>query len=147
MLYKRRPNKKLMLLIFSVMISWSSFSQTVTKKDSLKTIQLTSPIAKLVVKDLIKGDAASDEVKAMQTILTVTNDKLLAQSDLVFNLKLQTNTLQSIIEQKNGQIKTQEELSKELQKALKKANRQKKLYQIGSAVGAAAILLNVLGGK
>jgi hypothetical protein len=129
------------------MISWSSFSQTVTKKDSLKTIQLTSPIAKLVVKDLIKGDAASDEVKAMQTILTVTNDKLLAQSDLVFNLKLQTNTLQSIIEQKNGQIKTQEELSKELQKALKKANRQKKLYQIGSAVGAAAILLNVLGGK
>lgn len=101
----------------------------------------------MVVKDLIKGDAASDEVKAMQTILTVTNDKLLAQSDLVFNLKLQTNTLQSIIEQKNGQIKTQEELSKELQKALKKANRQKKLYQIGSAVGAAAILLNVLGGK
>lgn len=101
----------------------------------------------MVVKDLIKGDAASDEVKAMQTILTVTNDKLLAQSDLVINLKMQTATLQSIIEQKNGQIKTQEELSKELQKALKKANRQKKLYQIGSAVGAAAILLNVLGGK
>ena len=101
----------------------------------------------MVVKDLIKGDAASDEVKAMQTILTVTNDKLLAQSDLVINLKMQTATLQSIIEQKNGQIKTQEELSKELQKALKKANRQKKLYQIGSAVGAAAILLNVLGSK
>ena len=101
----------------------------------------------MVVKDLIKGDAASDEVKAMQTILTVTNDKLLAQSDLVINLKMQTATLQSIIEQKNGQIKTQEELSKELQKALKKANRQKKLYKIGSAVGAAAILLNVLGGK
>lgn len=101
----------------------------------------------MVVKDLIKGDAASDEVKAMQTILTVTNDKLLAQSDLVINLKMQTATLQSIIEQKDGQIKTHEELSKELQKALKKANRQKKLYQIGSAVGAAAILLNVLGGK
>ena len=101
----------------------------------------------MVVKDLIKGDAASDEVKAMQTILTVTNDKLLAQSDLVINLKMQTATLQSIIEQKDGQIKTQEEMSKELQKALKKANRQKKLYQIGSAVGAAAILLNVLGGK
>ena len=101
----------------------------------------------MVVKDLIKGDAASDEVKAIQTILTVTNDKLLAQSDLVSNLKMQTATVQSIIEQKDGQIKTQEELSKELQKALKKANRQKKLYQIGSAVGAAAILLNVLGGK
>ena len=99
------------------------------------------------MKDLIKGDAASDEVKAMQTILSITNEKLLAQSDLVVNLKLQTSTLQSIIEQKDGQIKTHEELSKELQKALKKANRQKKLYQIGSAVGAAAILLNVLGGQ
>lgn len=125
----------------------NSFSQTVTKKDSLKTIQLTSPIARLVVKDLIKGDAASSEVQAMQKILTVTNDKLLAQSDLVFNLKMQTATLQSIIEQKDGQIKTQQEMSDELQKALKKANRRTKLYKIGSAVGAAAILLNVIGGK
>ena len=145
MLLKKRQKGNLMLLIISVMISWSSFSQTDIEIDSSKTIQLTNPIAKLVVKDLIKGDAASDEVKAMQKILTVTNDKLLTQSDLVSNLKLQVNTFQRIIDQKDEQFNTQKELQNDLESALKKANRQKKLYQIGSAIGAAAILLNVLG--
>ena len=145
MLLKKRQKGNLMLLIISVMISWSSFSQTDIEIDSSKTIQLTNPIAKLVVKDLIKGDAASDEVKAMQKILTVTNDKLLTQSDLVSNLKLQVTTFQRIIDQKDEQFDTQKQLQDDLESALKKANRQKKLYQIGSAVGVAAILLNVLG--
>lgn len=145
MLLKNKQKSNLMLLIFSVMISWSSFSQTDTEIDSSKTIQLTNPIARLVVKDLIKGDAASDEVKAMQKILSATNDKLLTQSDLVANLKMQVSTYNGIISQKDEQFKTQQELSKDLEKALKKANRTKKIYQIGSAIGAAAILLNVLG--
>lgn len=145
MLLKKRQKGNLMLLIISVMISWSSFSQTGTEEASSKTIQLTNPIAKLVVKDLIKGDAASDEVKAMQKILTVTNDKLLTQSDLVSNLKLQVTTFQRIINQKDEQFDTQKQLQDDLESALKKANKQKKLYQIGSAVGVAAILLNVLG--
>ena len=81
----------------------------------------------------------------MQKILTVTNDKLLTQSDLVSNLKLQVNTFQRIIDQKDEQFDTQKQLQDDLESALKKANRQKKLYQIGSAVGVAAILLNVLG--
>ena len=123
----------------------SSFSQTGTEKDSTKTIQLSNPIAKLVVKDLIQGDASSKELDAMVKLISVTNDKLITQSDLVANLKFQTSTLNSIILQKDNQIETTAQLSKDLQAALKKANRQKKLYQIGSAIGGAAILLQVIG--
>ena len=122
----------------------SSFSQTGTEKDSTKTIQLSNPIAKLVVKDLIQGDASSKELDAMVKLISVTNDKLITQSDLVANLKFQTSTLNSIILQKDNQIETTAELSKDLQAALKKANRQK-LYQIGSAIGLAAVLLQVIG--
>jgi len=125
-----------------VMMSWKGFSQTDTIP---KPIVLTKPVARLVIKDLVKADAAAKEVQAMQKILTVTNDKLLTQSDLVLNLKTQVINFQRIVEQKDGQIKTQAELSAELQKALKKERRTKKLYQIGSAIGAAAILLNVIG--
>jgi hypothetical protein len=123
------------------MICLSSFSQTGTEKDSTKTIQLSNPIAKLVVKDLIQGDASSKELDAMVKLISVTNDKLITQSDLVANLKFQTSTLNSIILQKDSQIETQAELSKDLQSALKKANRQKKLYQIGSAIGGGAVIL------
>lgn len=144
MLSKKKLNKSLMLSIISVMICLNSFSQNDTKADSLKTIQLSNPVAKEVIKDLIQGDANSKELEAMIKLVTVTNEKLVTQSDLVSNLKLQTNTLNNIILQKDGQLKTSAELSDELQSALKKANRQKKLYQIGSAIGAAAILLQVI---
>jgi hypothetical protein len=123
------------------MICWSSFSQSDTKVDSLKTIQLSNPVAKEVIKDLIQGDAASKELEAMIKLITVTNEKLITQSDLVSNLKLQTSTLNTIILQKDSQLKTSAELSDELQSALKKANRQKKLYQIGSAIGGGAVIL------
>jgi hypothetical protein len=75
--------------------------------------------------------------------LTETNEKLLTQGTLVANLKTQVENYQSIIEKKDSQMVTAGELSKELQKELKKQARAKKLYQIGSTVGviATAILI------
>jgi len=118
-------------------MSWKGFSQNDTIS---KPIVLTKPIARLVIKDLVTGDAAERQIQAMQQILKVTNDKLLTQSDLVLNLKTQVSTYQRIIEQKDNQFKTQEQLSEDLQKALKRERRTKKLYQIGSIIGAAAVI-------
>lgn len=119
-------------------MSWSSFSQSVT--DSTQ-IQLTKPIAKLVIKDLIQFDGLSQEMQAMQTILTETNEKLNTQGMLVANLKSQVTNYQSIVEQKDAQMVKATELSKQLQKELKKQARAKKLYQIGSTVGVVATAL------
>ena len=123
------------------MISWNSFSQNAT--DSTQ-IQLTKPIARLVIKDLIQFDGLSKEMQTMQIILTETNDKLNNQGKLVSNLKIQINNYQSIIEQKDAQMVKATELSKELQKELKKQARTKKLYQIGSTVGVVATALLLL---
>lgn len=120
------------------MMSWSSFSQNVT--DSTQ-IQLTKPIARLVIKDLIQFDGLSKEMQTMQTILTETNNKLVTQGTLVANLRTQVNNYQSIIEQKDAQMIEASNLSKELQKELKKQARAKKLYQIGSTVGVVATAL------
>ena len=120
------------------MMSWSSFSQSVT--DSTQ-IQLTKPIAKLVIKDLIEFDGLSKEMMTMQTILTETNSKLLAQGTLVTNLKTQVTNYQSILDEKDAQMLEASKLSKELQKELKKQARTKKLYQVGSTVGVVALAL------
>ena len=120
------------------MMSLKSFSQTDT---SSTKIQLTKPIAKLVIKDLIQFDGLSEEMQTMQIILTETNDKLLAQGNLVANLKTQVENYQSIIEKKDSQMVTADELSKELQKEIKKQARAKKLYKLGTTVGAVAVAL------
>jgi hypothetical protein len=118
-------------------MSWSSFSQDVTENQ----IQLTKPVAKLVIKDLIQFDGLSKEMQTMQTILTETNNKLLTQGTLVANLKTQVENYQTIIDKKDSQMVKASELSKDLQKELKKQARQKKLYKIGSTVGAVALAL------
>ena len=121
-------------------MSWNSFSQSVT--DSTQ-IQLTKPVAKLVIKDLIQFDGLSQEMETMQIILTETNDKLLTQGNLVANLKTQVLNYQSIIEKKDQQFSTQEELNKRLQQDLKKQKIRTKLMGgagIAIAIGAAVLI-------
>ena len=67
------------------MMSLKSFSQTDTLTS---TIQLTKPIAKLVVKDLIQLDGMSKEFETLQNVLSETNLKFDEQSKLVVNLTL-----------------------------------------------------------
>ena len=141
MLSKSKLKNSLMLLTLSVMMSWNSFSQSVT--DSTQ-IQLTKPIARLVIKDLIQFDGLSEEMQTMQTILTETNNKLLTQGTLVANLKTQVENYQKIISKQETQLDTSEELSDQLQKELKKQARTQKLYKVGSIVGAAALGLLIV---
>ena len=140
MLSKKKLGNNLMLLIFSVMMSWNSFSQSVT--DSTQ-IQLTKPIARLVIKDLIQFDGLSEEMQTMQIILTETNNKLLTQGTLVANLKTQVETYQNIIDSKDQQFDTQAELNKKLQTDLKKQKLRTKLMGgagLALAIGAAVLI-------
>ena len=120
------------------MMSLNAFSQNDT--DSTK-IQLTKPIAKLVIKDLVQFDGVSKELLTIQDILDETNNKLNTQSELVTNLKTQVLNYQNIISNKDDQMEQARLASESLQKALKKERRAKKLYQVGSAIGGGAILL------
>lgn len=121
------------------MMSLNAFSQT--DIDSTQ-IQLTKPIARLVIKDLIQFDGLSQEMQSMQEVLNETNNKLLVQGELVANLKTQVKNYQQIVDKKDLQIQTSKDLSTELQKELKKQATLKKTFQFGTViVGAAAILL------
>ena len=120
------------------MMSLNAFSQTDT--DSTK-IQLTKPIAKLVIKDLIQFDGLSVEMQTMQTILTETNNKLITQNELVTNLQFQNNNLEAVIRDLNKKYDTQASLTKDFEVALKRQKRQSTIYKIGTTVGAAAVLL------
>jgi hypothetical protein len=124
-------------------VSWSGFSQTAT--DSVK-IQLTKPVAKLVIQDLIKFDASYMEIETLQQILKETNLKIDTQNELNTNLKSQIETYRTMLSTKDEQLDTSQDMSKELEKAYKKERRLKKFYQITSMVGGAAILLLLVNG-
>ena len=138
MLLKKKHKLNLILLIGLVMMSWKGFSQSDT---SSSTIQLTKPVARFVIKDLVQFDGLTKEMQAMQEILNETNNKLNTQGDLVANLKTQVLNYQSQMEKKDNQLNAQKNATQSLQKSLKKERRKTKMYQIGSAIGGGAVLL------
>jgi len=119
-------------------MSYNSFSQTDT--DSTKIV-LTKPIAKLVIQDIIGGDQLKIQLKTTEELLAETNNKLDTQGLLVVNLETQINNYQGIIDDLNSKSKIQDDLSKDLEKALKAQRRRTFLYKIGTIVGGTATLL------
>ena len=122
-------------------MSFSSFSQTVI--DSTKIV-LTKPIAKLVIQDIVVGDQLKLKLKTLEEILNETNGKLKTQTLLVKNLESQVLNYRGIVTDLNSKSSIQNDLTKDLEAALKKANRRTKLYKIGTTVGAVALGLLII---
>ena len=116
--------KKLMPLILLMMMSLQSFSQTVT--DST-TIQLKRPIVKLVIKDLIKGDGAKEELSLSIGKINLLEQKVILKDSVIKNLNFQIGNFESIMLTKSDQLSLSQELSKRLQNDLKKQKLKTKL--------------------
>ena len=141
MLYKMKLKRNLILLIAIIGISFKSFSQTDTVPS---TVLLTEPVAKLVVKDLVSYDGLLAESKAVREQLTALNGKVITLEEVIQNLQLQLENRNSVLVKKDTQILEYQNMSEDLKKEVKRLSRIGKIYKIGSAIGAAALLLNVL---
>ena len=130
--------KRLIVLIILTMMSFTSFSQTDTDSTS---IRLQVPIAKLVIKDLITGDAAKQQLIVTDTILQKKDIQLHAKDTIISNLNLQIVNFNKIIATKDKQKQIQENLQKDLEKALKKAKRREFLYKVGTIAGGVFTVL------
>lgn len=143
MIFNKKLKRNLTLLITLVGLSYSSFSQTGTKTTSTvkrdSAVVLITPIAKLVVKDLISGDQFKKELLTTRDLLEQTNSKLQTQTLLVTNLEGQVNNYEGIIKDMQEKYNVQSSLSQELEKALKKQKRTTFLYKVGTTVGAVAV--------
>ena len=124
--------KNLILLVPILLLSLSSFSQTDTSK-----VVISTPIAKLIVKDLILGDECREELK-------LTQDKVLKlqsreqQKDTIINLLEQKDTNnQFIINSQTSQLQLSQQLSQELHKELKGQRNKTLLWKVGTILGIA----------
>ena len=115
---------KWMLLVLLMLASLKSSSQTVT--DST-TIRLKKPIARLVIKDLIKGDGNKQEIILLGDKISILNQKSILKDSIISNLDLQINNFNSILFQKSNQLEVSQELTKKLQLDLKKQKFKNKL--------------------
>jgi hypothetical protein len=119
-------------------VSYNSFSQTAI--DSTKIV-LTKPVAKLVIQDIVVGDQLKIQLSTVEELLGETNLKLETQSFLVTNLESQVLNYKNIVADLNSKSDIQNDLSKDLEKALKAQRRRTFFYKVGTIVGGVATVL------
>ncbi len=131
--------KKLMLLMITLFTTYLSFSQTVTKTDTI--VPLKVPTAKLVIKDILSGDGAKTELKEVYKMLDEKNLQigLYKQKDSLKDEKI-TN-LNVIIDKKDQQFSLEREKSNSLLKELKAQKFKTAIYKAGSGI---ALIMTVL---
>lgn len=115
-----------------------SFSQTVTKTNIDTIVPLKVPVAKLVIKDLIKGDGAVVEIKELNKVIGLKDEQLnlFKQKDTLKDQKI--SNLELIITKKDQQFDLERAKSESLLKELKGQRRKTFLYKVGSYVGIIA---------
>ena len=112
-----------------------SFSQTVTKTNVDTIVALKVPVAKLVIKDLMKGDGAVAEVVELNKVVSLKDEQigLYKQKDSLKEQKI--GNLELIINKKDEQFGLERQKSESLFKELKGQRRKTFLYKVGSFVG------------
>jgi hypothetical protein len=105
---------------------------------------LKEPVARLVIKDLIKGDGIGLELKETQQLLFLEQQKIVIKDSIILNLESKIKNLDVIISKKDEQFALEREKSESLLKELKSEKRKTFLFKVGTYVGIAATGLLLL---
>jgi hypothetical protein len=125
-------------------MTFTSFSQTDTKIKQDSIVPLKVPIAKLVIKDILKGDGAIQQLEETEKVLSLTNEKLVLKDNVIKTLNSKVTNLEYIINQKDEQFGLERQKSESLSKEVKRARRSAFFYKIGSFVGIITTTLFLL---
>ena len=132
--------KKLKMLIFLMITSWSCFSQIAI--DSI-SIQLEKPIAKLIIKDLLIGDSYRTELSLVNTKINLLEQKVFLKDSIIFSLNTKSSNFENILYTKQDQLSISQELTRNLQTDLKKQKLKTKLFG-GTGILIAAGVIFIL---
>ena len=82
------------------------------------------PIAKLVIKDLLTGDAAKRQLVVTDTILQKKDIQLTVKDTIISTINLQIANFNKIINTKDKQKQIKENIQTDYKQALRKAKRR-----------------------
>ena len=118
------------MLTLLLLTSLSSFSQTDTTKVRLKV-----PVAKLVIKDIIKGDGCHLELKETQEKLIKTEEREKEKDVHIVFLEEKDKNNNFMLGKKDEQLKVSEELTNSLHKEIKGQRTKTFLWKVGTYAG------------
>jgi hypothetical protein len=130
--------KNLIPLILLLTLNFNSFSQIVTDTTIIK---ISTPVARLVIKDLVRLDYQTKEISLLNDKINLLENKIILKDSIILNIKEQIHNSNLIIEKKDKQLEVSQNLSQKLQKDLKKEQRKNKILSSSNIVWVVLILI------
>jgi hypothetical protein len=134
--------RKLIVLTLLLLTSLSSFSQTDTTKPTTSSdttkVRLKVPVAKLAIKDILKGDGCEVELKLTQEKLIKTEEREKEKDSHIILLEEKDKNNNFMLGKKDEQLKISEELTNSLHKELKGQRTKTFLWKVGTYAGILA---------
>lgn len=121
-------------------MSFKSFSQT----DTQPYVKLTTEQARQVIKDIIAGEAAIQQVELQSRILSEKDITIATLDSLVGIQKEKINYGANAIASLESLTHTQTDQIDALEKSFKKANRWRKVFKTGFVVTSVALITLIL---
>ena len=121
--------KRLITLIILITVSFKSSSQIDTTK-----ILLEEQIARLVIKDLIDGDGAREELAITQEKVSLLNQKIDLKDSVIKYKALQISIWDAVMMKKDSQLVSAKEMVKIMEKDLRKQETKTKLAIFGTII-------------
>ena len=120
-------------------LSLTAFSQTGTN-NQVKCFPV--PVVKQIMKDLLSGDEAKLQLKLSDSLLRVTENKVIIQDSIISDMKLKEENYQKELKLAQDKLAITEDYNHQLEKDLKKQKVKNKFTSILS--GTALIVLSTL---
>ena len=104
-------------------------------------IQIQSNIAKLVVTDLIEGDSAKEQIKALAKEADLLMANLIVKDSIIKKNDGIIMNYEEIVGTRDEQLKVASDLSKKLNTDLKKQKAKTKIFQMGTGTAILGVLI------
>ena len=85
------------MCLATVILSWNSFSQTVTEVKDTSHIVLSTEVARMVAIDLVRGDAAIEQNGILLQKVSALDSLVVLQSDQIALLEDQDDTKEELL--------------------------------------------------
>jgi hypothetical protein len=129
--------KKLIVLIAILTTTLTAFSQTDTSKEPVKSFPIST--VRKIIKDLKSGDEAKAQLKLSDSLLVVTEGKVVLKDSVINTMKIKEVNYVNIIGAQNDKYNVLEGYTKKVELNLKKEKVKGKFKSI-LGTGVIAVL-------
>lgn len=136
--------KKLLLSSLILILSWNSFSQTVTPIRDTSRIVLSTETARRVAVDLLEGDKAREEVQILSKEIDTLKAVVALQDSLVILRENEIKDLNKIVELQTIGDKEKLQRIDNLNRELKKQATLKTVFETTTGVATIALITSLI---